>query len=147
VSWSEHFRFAPSKPYVSDLTEEQKAIKRQELLEDADIVYLRKSRSPMTETEAKLPPTPTDTAVLERDRRPLAEVFSKPNCPYCVKAKHLLEKAGFEIDEQPAIDHRDVLIERVTRDTGAPPRTVPQIWIDGKYIGGHDQLVVWLAAN
>jgi glutaredoxin 3 len=74
-----------------------------------------------------------------------AEIYSKPNCPYCVKAKYLLEKHGYEIEEISAVDQREVLIERVERETGHSPKTVPQIWLDGKYVGGHDQLVVWLS--
>lgn len=76
-----------------------------------------------------------------------AEIYSKPNCPYCVKAKALLEKQGADITERSAVEERDALIERVEKATGAAPRTVPQIWIDDEYVGGHDQLVAWLAAR
>lgn len=72
---------------------------------------------------------------------PRAEIYSKPNCPFCVKAKHLLEKRNIAYEELDAVALRDTLIERVTSETGQAPRTVPQIWLDGKYIGGHDQLV------
>lgn len=72
-----------------------------------------------------------------------AEIFSKPNCPYCVKAKHLLEKRGIPYVEHDAVALREQLIERVTNETGQAPRTVPQIWLDGKHIGGHDQLVAY----
>jgi glutaredoxin 3 len=74
-----------------------------------------------------------------------AEIYSKPNCPYCVRAKAILEKRGIEYVEFSAVDQRDTLIERVTKEIGAPPRTVPQIWLGGQYIGGHDQLVAHLA--
>lgn len=76
-----------------------------------------------------------------------AEIYSKPNCPFCVRAKALLEKCNIPYDEISAIDYRDVLIERVTQITGTAPRSVPQIFIDGKHIGGHDQLVPWVEAN
>lgn len=74
---------------------------------------------------------------------PIAEIYSKPNCPFCVKAKHILEKRGIAYEELDAVALRDTLIERVTAETGRAPRTVPQIWLDGKHIGGHDQLVAY----
>lgn len=73
------------------------------------------------------------------------EIYSKPNCPYCVKAKHLLEKRGVPYIEHSAVEQRESLIERVTTATGQPPRTVPQIWLEGKYIGGYDQLAAYFA--
>ena len=73
------------------------------------------------------------------------EIYSKPDCPYCVKAKAILEKRGIPYVEHSAVDLRETLIERVTKETGAAPRTVPQIWLEGQYIGGHDQLVAHFA--
>jgi glutaredoxin 3 len=80
------------------------------------------------------------------DTLTLAEIYSKPNCPYCVKAKALLEKHNIPYREISAVDEREVLIERVEAAIGQPPKTVPQIFIDGRYIGGHDQLVIHLGA-
>jgi glutaredoxin 3 len=74
-----------------------------------------------------------------------AEVYSKDFCPFCVKAKHLLEMKGIEITEIDAVANREQLIERVTADTGDAPRTVPQIYLDGKHIGGYDQLTAYFA--
>lgn len=64
-------------------------------------------------------------------------VYSSANCPYCVRAKELLERKGilFEeirVDLDPA--QRDVMMERTGR------RTVPQIFINNKPIGGCDDL-------
>lgn len=71
-------------------------------------------------------------------------VFGKKTCPHCVRAKAHLDKA--EIPYQ----YRDVVTEpadlyemlaRVKPIVGPKtPVTVPQIWIDGKYVGGADQL-------
>lgn len=74
-----------------------------------------------------------------------AEVYSKPNCPFCVKAKALLTQKGIDFVELDAVALREQLIERVTNDTGAAPRTVPQIYLDGQYIGGYDQLAAHFA--
>ncbi len=71
---------------------------------------------------------------------PRAEVYTKPSCPYCVRAKNLLESKGISYIEHDAVAEREQLITRVTKDTGNAPRTVPQIYLDGKYVGGFDQL-------
>jgi len=60
-------------------------------------------------------------------------------CPYCARAKALLERKGVgytEIDviEQPA--RRSEMIQRAGGRT-----TVPQIFIDGEHIGGCDDMV------
>lgn len=73
-----------------------------------------------------------------------AEVYSKNNCPYCVRAKKLLDDRQIEYVELDAVALRDALIERVTAATGAAPRTVPQIFIDGNHVGGYDDLVKYL---
>jgi glutaredoxin 3 len=74
------------------------------------------------------------------------EIYTKPNCSYCVRAKNLLvakELSYDEIDLQ--VDgERDRLLKRAP---GA--RTVPQIFAqhaDGseEYIGGYSELVKWL---
>ena len=71
------------------------------------------------------------------------EIYSKPNCPFCVRAKAILEKRGITYVELDAVAQRERLIERVTETTGQAPKTVPQIWLEGQYIGGHDQLVAY----
>jgi glutaredoxin 3 len=73
-----------------------------------------------------------------------AIVYSKPNCPFCVRAKALLSQKGIEVEERSAVDHRDTLIQKVTEATGAAPRTVPQIWLDGAYVGGYTELAAKL---
>jgi glutaredoxin len=66
-----------------------------------------------------------------------AEIWSKDNCPYCVKAKALLEQKGVEYREHVIGKDvtREQLLERVPN-----ARTVPQIWLDGNHIGGYTEL-------
>ena len=67
----------------------------------------------------------------------MVEVYSKDNCPFCVKAKMLLEmKQVTFVEKKVGVDvTREQLLEI------APlARTVPQILIDGEVIGGYDQL-------
>ena len=75
------------------------------------------------------------------------EIYTKDNCPYCDRAKAILAKGDYQVTEICAVENRDVLVERVTQATGVPPRTVPQIFIDGQHIGGHDDVVKFLAAS
>jgi len=70
---------------------------------------------------------------------PVAEivVYSKPNCPYCTLAKSLLTNKGqtwTEIDIEREPGKREEMIERTGR------RTVPQIFIGGRHVGGFDDL-------
>lgn len=66
------------------------------------------------------------------------EIYTKGYCPYCHRAKALLEKKGisykeFKVDEQP--DLRDIMIERANGGY-----TVPQIFINNQHIGGCDDM-------
>ena len=69
-----------------------------------------------------------------------AVVYSKQNCPWCVKAKQLLTENGVEFEEilygTPRALNKEVISEAV----GKPINTVPQIILDGVYIGGYTDL-------
>lgn len=69
----------------------------------------------------------------------LVEIYVKTTCPYCWRAKHLLDSKG--------VDYKEIVI-----DFGGPDRqtmiqrangrtTVPQIFIDGRHIGGCDEVM------
>ena len=76
-----------------------------------------------------------------------AEIYTKPSCPYCVRAKALMDQKGISYKELQAVDCRDELIERVKKDTGNEPRTLPQIYLDGEYVGGYTELANLLASE
>lgn len=69
------------------------------------------------------------------------EVISKDNCPYCVKAKQLLEKLNIEyIEKKIGKDiTREELLERVPN-----ARSVPQIFIGTQNIGGYQELATYI---
>lgn len=67
-------------------------------------------------------------------------VYSKTNCPYCVKAKQLLTIKGKEFTE--VVIGVDMLREDFMA-TFPDVRSVPFIVIDGVKIGGYDNLVEW----
>jgi glutaredoxin 3 len=65
-------------------------------------------------------------------------VYSQPFCGYCSAAKRLLQAKGAaftEVDVMFEAGRRDEMIER-----SGGRRTVPQIFIDGRHIGGYDDL-------
>lgn len=68
---------------------------------------------------------------------PTIDIYTKQTCPFCHRAKALLQQKGAALNEI-AIDgdaeKRAGMIERSGRTT------VPQIFIDGKHIGGCDDL-------
>lgn len=64
-------------------------------------------------------------------------VYSKMTCPFCVRAKHLLKQKGVEFKEiEVTFDKKKH--QEMMRLSGQ--RTVPQIWIGEKHVGGCDDL-------
>ncbi len=64
-------------------------------------------------------------------------LYTTQYCPYCVRAKQLLESKGvpytdIAVDQEP--QRRIEMMERSGR------RTVPQIWIGQEHVGGYDEL-------
>jgi glutaredoxin 3 len=65
-------------------------------------------------------------------------VYSTNTCPICVKAKDLLTKWNLPFEVKMIDTDRSLLVEFSKVTDGA--RTVPQIIIDGKCIGGFSEL-------
>jgi len=75
---------------------------------------------------------------------PAITLYSKPHCPYCDRAKALLTAKGqtwTEIDIEAQPEKRAEMIERSRR------KTVPQIWIGDRHVGGFDDLAALEAAG
>ncbi len=66
------------------------------------------------------------------------EIYTKWGCPYCVRAKALLDGKGVAYEEYDVTMGGPKKAEMVTRVPGA--MTVPQILINGQAIGGSDDL-------
>lgn len=66
------------------------------------------------------------------------EIFTKFFCPYCTRAKALFDRKGADYEEIDVTMDRAGFDAMVDRAGGA--RTVPQIFIDGKHVGGSDDL-------
>jgi glutaredoxin 3 len=71
-----------------------------------------------------------------------AVVWSKYHCPYCDQAKALLTQKGIKFEEKKIGDgySKEDLLEAVPT-----ARTVPQIFLDDKLIGGFTELKAYLA--
>lgn len=65
-------------------------------------------------------------------------IYTKPGCPYCYSAAALLKKKGADYTEIVASNDPAKKAEMVERSGGRA--TFPQIFIDGKHIGGSDDL-------
>ena len=70
----------------------------------------------------------------------MIEIWSKPDCPYCVRAKNLCEQKGYEyrykmLDEDFT---REQLFEKFPT-----ARTFPQITVHGEYVGGYTEFEHW----
>ncbi len=67
------------------------------------------------------------------------KMYYKPTCPFCAKAKALFDAKSAVIDEYINIaEHPERLAEMIEQSGGR--RTVPQIFIGSKHIGGCDDL-------
>lgn len=66
------------------------------------------------------------------------EIYTKFHCPYCARAKKLLESRGVEYEEYEISMDTAKRAEMLQRANGRT--TVPQIFIDDSHIGGSDDL-------
>ena len=76
---------------------------------------------------------------------PTITVYSGPNCPYCVRAKALLQKKGVTFEDV------DIKADPAKREDmlklSNGKQTIPQIFINGQHIGGCDDLYALDAAG
>jgi glutaredoxin 3 len=64
-------------------------------------------------------------------------IYTTPFCGYCRAAKTLLGNKGFEFEEIDVMRAAEKRVEMIQR---ARFRTVPQIFIHGRHVGGYDEL-------
>lgn len=65
-------------------------------------------------------------------------MYSTAVCPYCINAERLLSSKGVTEINKIRIDLQPEMREEMMQKTGR--RTVPQIYIDDRHIGGFDDL-------
>ena len=71
-------------------------------------------------------------------------IYTQNSCLYCQFAKDEFKKRDWEYTEYNLSDDENKvsLVERLP-----DAKTVPQIWIDDKHIGGYDELMVHLKSE
>ncbi|MDD9981950.1 MAG: glutaredoxin, partial [Gammaproteobacteria bacterium] len=78
-------------------------------------------------------------------------LYGKATCPHCTRAKGYFAEAGIDYVYHDVVRDPRALYEMIGRVKPIvgpkTPITVPQIWIDGKYMGGADQLGEFLGLN
>lgn len=65
------------------------------------------------------------------------EIYTTPWCGYCARAKALLEKKGAAYEETDVMEDA---VKRAEMRERSKRSTVPQIFINGRHIGGSDEL-------
>jgi len=65
-------------------------------------------------------------------------IYSTAACPYCQAADRLLARKGVSDIERVRVDVEPARRAEMRQKSGRS--TVPQIWIDGRHIGGSDEL-------
>lgn len=71
------------------------------------------------------------------------KIYSRDNCPYCVKAKAFFTKRNIQYEVFSV--GTDITSEEYNSLTGM--KTVPAIFIDEKLIGGYDDLINYVVDN
>ena len=66
------------------------------------------------------------------------EIYTKGLCPYCARAKSLLNSKGAAFEEHDITMGGPLRAEMLERSGGR--NTVPQVFIGGEHIGGSDDL-------
>jgi glutaredoxin 3 len=76
---------------------------------------------------------------------PHTTIYTTPICPYCVRAKALLKKKGVPFEEIDVFMDPDARDAMEARSGGR--RTVPQIFVGDRHVGGCDELHALEAAG
>lgn len=71
-------------------------------------------------------------------------IYTTKFCPYCTRAKQLLDQKGTKYNEL-RVDNDPKLRQVMTKKSNS--RTVPQIWIGEKHVGGCDDLYALERSN
>lgn len=78
-------------------------------------------------------------------------MFGKDKCPHCARAKQYLDDAGVDYAYHDVVKNPGAMYEMLARVKPIigekTPVTTPQIWLDGAYIGGADELSARLGVD
>ncbi|MBE0474945.1 glutathione peroxidase [Rhodoferax sp.] len=73
---------------------------------------------------------------------PRVTFFSKPGCQHCARARKMLNDKGLRFEEIELGSHG---ISYSSLQAVSGHGTTPQVYVDGQYVGGADELALWLA--
>ena len=76
----------------------------------------------------------------EAKKPPIISLFSKIGCPFCARAKQMLKDKGWDYEE--IVLSKEITTRSIKAVTGAT--STPQVFIDGKLIGGSEELAAYL---
>ena len=69
-------------------------------------------------------------------------IYTKPDCPWCVKAKELMNKLNLKYDEKKLnVDYQREYLRALVPEN--LPLTVPQVFVDGNRVGGYEDFAEW----
>ncbi|MEL7038990.1 MAG: glutaredoxin 3 [Cyanobacteria bacterium J06592_8] len=68
----------------------------------------------------------------------VVEIYTWTTCPFCIRAKSLLDKKGVEFTEYVIDGDEDARSQMAERSNGR--RSLPQIFINDQHIGGCDDM-------
>lgn len=78
-------------------------------------------------------------------------LFGKANCPHCDRGKEYLTQAGIDFKYHNVVENPGAMYEMLARVKPIigekTPVTTPQIWLDGSYVGGADELSALLGID
>jgi len=72
---------------------------------------------------------------------PNVEIYTWSRCPFCIRAKALLDRKGVEYTEYCIDGDEEARAKMSQRANGQ--RSLPQIFIEDRHIGGSDDLYAW----
>lgn len=70
-------------------------------------------------------------------KAPKVVMYTTPGCPYCLAARDLLQEKGVAYEEINVAGNAALRQEMATR---SGRRTVPQVFINDRHVGGYDDL-------
>ena len=71
----------------------------------------------------------------------MLDVYTRPTCIWCIRAKGLLKSKGIPFKN---LDINDGEVRKELKLKAPGIKTIPQIFQDGKHIGGYEDLVEYL---
>jgi len=99
------------------------------------LYYLRTEAKQRAETVSDK----VERVALQGDDRTI--VYGKDDCPYCARAKEELQLRGIPFDYVNLVEVGKTAAEVTGRKDA---KTVPQIYVDGNYVGGYNELMAYL---